>query len=146
MLSVAVHGVLHASSFIPPVPRNRVKHSPMIWTEFRIHSAIFALRHVVGTMLFLAMRELASLPWLLARAAAGARNPLDPGTWYGVRERGALEGVRMDCMGSYVPQGETQERRDKRCRYIHWWLRKYAAFDTSSTEVCIFVLRRMKLS
>ena len=54
-------------------------------------------------------------------------NPLDPGTWYEVQGRGALEGVRMDCMGACVLAGESQERREHRCRYIHWWLLKYAA-------------------
>ena len=49
-LSVALHAVLHATSFVPHVPRRRATSKPMIWPEFRVHNAIFSLRHVACTL------------------------------------------------------------------------------------------------
>eukprot|EP00931_Biecheleriopsis_adriatica_P057198 TRINITY_DN33920_c0_g1_i1.p1 TRINITY_DN33920_c0_g1~~TRINITY_DN33920_c0_g1_i1.p1 ORF type:complete len:354 (-),score=68.96 TRINITY_DN33920_c0_g1_i1:76-1137(-) len=47
--SLSVHVVLHALSFQFEVPRNRIWTKPMIWREFRIHNAVFALRHLVAS-------------------------------------------------------------------------------------------------
>ena len=49
-VSVALHAVLHATSFVPHVPRRRATSKPMIWPEFRVHNAIFSLRHVACTL------------------------------------------------------------------------------------------------
>mmetsp|Transcript_20037 Transcript_20037/g.46654 ORF Transcript_20037/g.46654 Transcript_20037/m.46654 type:complete len:357 (-) Transcript_20037:317-1387(-) len=49
--SLMVHVLLHATSFQFDLPRNRQWSKPMIWREFRIHNAIFAYRHLVGSAL-----------------------------------------------------------------------------------------------
>jgi hypothetical protein len=41
------------TAFIPPVPGKRLHSAPMIWPEFRMHSAVFAMRHVCATLLTL---------------------------------------------------------------------------------------------
>mmetsp|Transcript_6871 Transcript_6871/g.10206 ORF Transcript_6871/g.10206 Transcript_6871/m.10206 type:complete len:353 (+) Transcript_6871:31-1089(+) len=67
LATCVIHGVLHLTSFIPPVPQKRVMHSPMIWVEFRAHNAIFGLRHVFATALALL---LPSLTWTTRFAIA----------------------------------------------------------------------------
>ena len=56
LLTVSIHLWLHLSSFIPPLPPKRILHSPMIWTEFRLHNAVFGCRHVFATLTALALR------------------------------------------------------------------------------------------
>eukprot|EP00439_Symbiodinium_sp_Y106_P049953 s1234_g6.t1 len=46
-----VHVLLHALSFQFELPRNRIWTKPMIWREFRVHNALFAMRHLIGTAL-----------------------------------------------------------------------------------------------
>mmetsp|Transcript_75890 Transcript_75890/g.214609 ORF Transcript_75890/g.214609 Transcript_75890/m.214609 type:complete len:341 (+) Transcript_75890:66-1088(+) len=48
---LAVHALLHATSFQFEVPRNRIYTAPMIWREFRAHNAIFAYRNLLGAVL-----------------------------------------------------------------------------------------------
>lgn len=48
---LSIHFFLHVSSFQFELPRNRLWTKPMIWREFRVHNAIFAYRHLVGTIL-----------------------------------------------------------------------------------------------
>ena len=50
---VFMHGLLSWSSLLLPLPAKRNFSSPMIWPEFRLHSILFASRHVVGTLLTL---------------------------------------------------------------------------------------------
>ena len=47
---VLLHGILSASSLLLPLPSKRNFSSPMIWSEFRLHSIIFAMRHVIATI------------------------------------------------------------------------------------------------
>lgn len=49
-LCVAFHLLLHITSFQFHLPAQRSEKRPMIWTEFRIHSALFVLRHVCCTL------------------------------------------------------------------------------------------------
>ncbi|CAK9113176.1 Uncharacterized protein SCF082_LOCUS52469 [Durusdinium trenchii] len=49
--SLLVHVFLHVLSFQFELPRNRIWTKPMIWREFRVHNAIFAYRHLVGSAL-----------------------------------------------------------------------------------------------
>ncbi|CAJ1384030.1 unnamed protein product [Effrenium voratum] len=49
--SLSVHVFLHVLSFQFDLPRNRIWTKPMIWREFRVHNAIFAYRHLVGSAL-----------------------------------------------------------------------------------------------
>jgi len=46
-----VHVLLHALSFQFELPRNRIWTKPMIWREFRVYNALFAMRHLIGTAL-----------------------------------------------------------------------------------------------
>jgi hypothetical protein len=50
---VLMHGLLSWSSLLLPLPVRRNFASPMIWPEFRLHSILFATRHVVCTLLTL---------------------------------------------------------------------------------------------
>lgn len=50
-LWVTLHGLLSWSSLLLPVPAKRRTYSPQIWPEFRLHSILFASRHVVCTLL-----------------------------------------------------------------------------------------------
>lgn len=52
-LCVVLHGVLSWSSLLIPLPSKRNYRKPMIWPEFRLHSIVFATRHVVGTIIAL---------------------------------------------------------------------------------------------
>jgi len=45
---VCVHGALSLTSLLFHVPRERVEGSPMIWSEFRAHNIVFALRSVAA--------------------------------------------------------------------------------------------------
>lgn len=67
---LALHAALSLSAFIPPVPP-RVMCRPVIWPEFRVHSALFSVRHVAAAALALWARG-AGLPPPLARAALTA--------------------------------------------------------------------------
>eukprot|EP00434_Breviolum_minutum_P044550 symbB.v1.2.039800.t1/scaffold6792.1/size15526/3 len=49
--SLLIHVFLHVLSFQFELPRNRIWTKPMIWREFRVHNAIFAYRHLVGSAL-----------------------------------------------------------------------------------------------
>uniref|UniRef100_A0A7S1AEP9 Uncharacterized protein n=1 Tax=Noctiluca scintillans TaxID=2966 RepID=A0A7S1AEP9_NOCSC len=48
---LGVHFLLHASSFQFVLPRHRMRSKPMIWPEFRMHSACFAYRNLTGALL-----------------------------------------------------------------------------------------------
>ena len=48
---ILLHGCLSWSSLFFKLPINRNYTSPMIWPEFRLHSILFASRHVVCTIL-----------------------------------------------------------------------------------------------
>jgi hypothetical protein len=50
VLGVTIHGWLPLASLFLHVPKNRNEKSPMIWPEFRMHSIIFAWRHVLGAI------------------------------------------------------------------------------------------------
>jgi len=50
---VFMHGLLSWSSLLLPLSSTRNFSSPMIWPEFRLHSILFASRHVAGTLLTL---------------------------------------------------------------------------------------------
>lgn len=50
-IGVGAHAALSLSSLLLPLPEHRNFSSPMIWPEFRLHSILFALRHVVCTLL-----------------------------------------------------------------------------------------------
>jgi len=52
-VGVVAHGLLSWSSLLLPLPTHRNFASPMIWPEFRMHSIVFATRHVVCTLLTL---------------------------------------------------------------------------------------------
>mmetsp|Transcript_35834 Transcript_35834/g.107837 ORF Transcript_35834/g.107837 Transcript_35834/m.107837 type:complete len:340 (-) Transcript_35834:52-1071(-) len=71
LATVAIHGMLHVTSFIPHVSKARVMGKPMIWPEFRLHSAVFGLRHVFATALWLAARRY-DLPAFTTAAVAAA--------------------------------------------------------------------------
>jgi hypothetical protein len=45
---VSIHVLLPLVSLILPVPRKRNLSKPMIWPEFRLHSLLFASRHVIA--------------------------------------------------------------------------------------------------
>jgi hypothetical protein len=51
--SVVPHGLLSWSSLLLPLPKTRNFSSPMIWPEFRLHSILFATRHVLCTLVSL---------------------------------------------------------------------------------------------
>lgn len=81
-ICVALHGVLSLSSLLLPLPKKRNFNAPMIWIEFRLHSIVFAMRHVIATLFtlnglwpsenFLLLRALAkiSLVIMTSRLAA----------------------------------------------------------------------------
>ena len=50
---ILLHGVLSISSLLLPLPSKRNVHLPVIWTEMRLHSITFALRHVIASLLCL---------------------------------------------------------------------------------------------
>ena len=50
---VILHAMLSWSSLLLPLPKKRNYSSPMIWTEFRLHSIAFATRGVVATLISL---------------------------------------------------------------------------------------------
>jgi len=52
-----VHALLHGTSFLLHVPTKRNITQPMIWPEFRAHSAVFAYRHLVATAMKLAFGD-----------------------------------------------------------------------------------------
>lgn len=47
---VLFHVLLHTTSFQFHLPAQRSEKRPMIWTEFRFHSAVFAFRHICCTL------------------------------------------------------------------------------------------------
>ena len=49
--SIVLHGALSWSSLLLPLPNRRNFNSPMIWPEFRLHSILFASRHVVCSII-----------------------------------------------------------------------------------------------
>jgi hypothetical protein len=49
--SILCHGFLPLSSLLLPIPTKRNFSSPMIWPEFRLHSILFGLRHVIATLM-----------------------------------------------------------------------------------------------
>lgn len=51
--SVLVHAVLSCTSLLLPLPQKRNFQKPMIWPEFRLHSILFACRHVLCTVIAL---------------------------------------------------------------------------------------------
>ena len=51
--AIGLHGALHASSFQFHLPQARNYGKPMIWTEFRYHSALFAWRHILCSIVAL---------------------------------------------------------------------------------------------
>lgn len=60
----AIHALLHATSFIPPLPEKRFMSKPMIWPEFRVHNAIFGIRHAVATAVYASFLREARSPLL----------------------------------------------------------------------------------
>ena len=50
-ISIALHGVLSYSSLLLPLPPKRNFNAPMIWPEFRLHSILFASRHILSSIL-----------------------------------------------------------------------------------------------
>jgi len=50
---VILHALLSWSSLLLPLPKKRNYKGPMIWIEFRLHSIIFATRHVISTVISL---------------------------------------------------------------------------------------------
>lgn len=65
LLSLAPHALLHLTSLTLHLPKRRNFSAPMIWPEFRLHSACFAARTLLATC--------ASL-WLF-EPGQGARHP-----------------------------------------------------------------------
>jgi hypothetical protein len=51
--SVIPHALLSWSSLLLPLPKTRNFSKPMIWPEFRLHSILFASRHVLCTVVTL---------------------------------------------------------------------------------------------
>ena len=51
--NIAIHALLSGSSLIFHIPNNRVGKAPMIWTEFRMHSIIFAYRSLIAMVICL---------------------------------------------------------------------------------------------
>ena len=49
LLGLAPHALIHLTSLTLPLPRKRNLSAPMIWPEFRLHSAVFAGRTLVAT-------------------------------------------------------------------------------------------------
>jgi len=47
LLMVWTHAILSLSSLIFQVPKERVEGKPMIWSEFRAHNIIFAMRSII---------------------------------------------------------------------------------------------------
>lgn len=45
------HGALPLSALLLPIPSKRNFSSPMIWPEFRLHSIVFGMRHVIATLM-----------------------------------------------------------------------------------------------
>jgi len=50
-LGIFVHAGLSLTSLLLPLPKKRMFTKPMIWPEFRLHNIVFALRHIVATLL-----------------------------------------------------------------------------------------------
>ena len=57
LLLVSVHSLLPSASLLLPLPTKRNFKNPMIWPEFRLHSLIFASRHVLATLFWLVARH-----------------------------------------------------------------------------------------
>ena len=57
MFLVLVHSLLPMASLLLPLPEKRNFKSPMIWPEFRLHSLVFASRHVLATLFWLVVRH-----------------------------------------------------------------------------------------
>ncbi len=52
-IGVLAHISLSCSSLLIPIPKKRNFNSPMIWPEFRLHSILFATRHMLSTLITL---------------------------------------------------------------------------------------------
>ena len=52
-IGVLAHISLSCSSLLIPIPEKRNFNSPMIWPEFRLHSILFAMRHMLSTLITL---------------------------------------------------------------------------------------------
>lgn len=52
-IGVLAHIGLSCSSLLIPIPTKRNFNSPMIWPEFRLHSILFATRHMLSTLIAL---------------------------------------------------------------------------------------------
>lgn len=100
---VSLHGLLHASSFLPHVPARRVTTKPMIWPEFRAHNAIFSLRHVACTLLS-----------LCARAAPSLDAPVRVMRWV------VVFGAMMSADAVTTRIGSTQDRTTNAMPYPDW--------------------------
>ena len=62
---VALHAALSLSSLQFHLPSNRVRGSPMIWPEARLHSIVFTLRSVAIVLLYLAAWHAGgAAPWM----------------------------------------------------------------------------------
>ncbi|KAL3935368.1 MAG: hypothetical protein SGBAC_009095 [Bacillariaceae sp.] len=70
VMGVLLHGLLSWSSLLLPLPTKRNFTKPMIWPEFRLHSILFATRHIVTTIVtLLDVWPTSILPHCLARGA-----------------------------------------------------------------------------
>lgn len=49
--TLSIHVLLHATSFQFHLPSKRITTKPIIWSEFRLHNAIFSYRHLIGAAL-----------------------------------------------------------------------------------------------
>jgi len=64
---LVMHLLLHATSFLLPVPAKRNFSAPMIWREFRLHNAVFGTRNIFLTMVcLLEDRYLGGQNWMTA--------------------------------------------------------------------------------
>jgi hypothetical protein len=62
---IALHAALSLSALQFHLPSNRVRGSPMIWPEARMHSIVFTLRSVAIMLLYLAAWHFAgAAPWM----------------------------------------------------------------------------------
>lgn len=81
LVALGVHAALPLLSLPLPLPRKRNHTAPMIWPEFRLHSLVFSLRHVLTAALAVALPPALARPLqhvavhtaMLAASAVSAR-------------------------------------------------------------------------
>mmetsp|Transcript_23383 Transcript_23383/g.22524 ORF Transcript_23383/g.22524 Transcript_23383/m.22524 type:complete len:307 (+) Transcript_23383:260-1180(+) len=79
LLCILLHAVLSISSFLFKIPNNRMKTSPMIYPEFRLHSIIFAYRSlIIMVLMWTSKRYDVMLPLYLSYKDQGTTMRANP--------------------------------------------------------------------